>query len=664
MKTPAFLKPALAALLLLLLATGPAMAQFKVIGYLPSWNGEVSAVQFGKLTHVNYAFLLPNGDGTLQPIENPAKLQSLVSTAHASGVKVLISVGGWLNGNPGVFVSIGNNAGYTSAFATNLVNFVNQYGLDGVDIDWEHPDANTANGYAAVMQSLATQLHSRGKLLTTAVAGGTWAGPYIQASVLSNVDFLNIMAYDDTPPNHSTYALASQSISYWRGRGLAASKTVLGVPFYGQPNGVPFATLLAQGADPNADLFNGVGYNGIPTIKSKTNLAFDQGGGVMIWQLGQDATGANSLLTAINQVVVSRTGTTPTAQAIPGKIEGESFAAQSGTLTETTTDTGGGLNVDYFDTNDWLDYSVNVATAGSYTVGFRAASANGGATLQLRNSAGGVLGSVNVGNTGGWQAWQTLNATVTLPAGKQTLRVFASASTGCNLNWLNFTSASFAFSRQLEAEAANANNGMVVEACADAGGGQDMGYIDAGDYLVWNGINFPTTGTYLIEYRVASGVSGGTISSDLNAGSTQLGNTAIPATGGWQNWTTISKTVTINAGTYNFGVYAQTGGYNLNWVRITKQGAARMATTAAETLASSSPKQFELYPNPVAGQLYIRTEAVPAGTQYRILNAYGKAVSSGTLTTGPVDVADLPTGVYTLVVSGPGQPTAARRFVK
>ncbi|MDQ2772867.1 MAG: beta-1,3-glucanase family protein, partial [Bacteroidota bacterium] len=103
-------------------------------------------------------------------------------------------------------------------------------------------------------------------------------------------------------------------------------------------------------------------------------------------------------------------GQAPTAQAIPGRIEAESFATQSGTLTETTTDTGGGLNVDYFETNDWLDYSVNVATAGSYTVGFRVASANGGATLQLRNSSGGVLGSISVGNTGGWQSWQTINA--------------------------------------------------------------------------------------------------------------------------------------------------------------------------------------------------------------------------------------------------------------
>ncbi len=125
---------------------------------------------------------------------------------------------------------------------------------------------------------------------------------------------------------------------------------------------------------------------------------------------------------------------------------------------------------------------------------------------------------------------------------------------------LKIQAATASFSTQLEAEAANVNNGMVVETCTDTGGGQDMGYIDAGDYLVWNNITFHTTGTYLIEYRVASGASGGTISSDLNAGNIQFGNTTIPGTGGWQTWTTVSKSVTINAGTYNFGVYAQTGG--------------------------------------------------------------------------------------------------------
>ncbi len=367
--------------------------------------------------------------------------------------------------------------------------------------------------------------------------------------------------------------------------------------------------------------------------------------------------------------------TTATPKAIPGKIEAEAFTTQSGTLTETTTDAGGGLNVDYFETNDYLDYSVNVATAGSYTVGFRVASANGGATLQLRNGSGAVLGSVNVGNTGGWQSWQTINTTVNLAAGTQTLRLFAAASTGCNVNYLTFATATVSFSRQLEAEAANVNNGMVVEACTDAGGGQDMGYIDPGDYLVWNGVNIPISGTYLLEYRVASGAGGGTISADLNAGTTQLGNTSIPGTGGWQSWTTVSKTVTLNAGTYNFGIYAQTGGYNLNWVRISQVGAARLSANPAAALLATPDAhptdQLSLYPNPVADQL--RLDLVPelAGSSYRLLNAVGQAVGQGTLSQTPdqalgqtLDVRALSAGLYLLQVTTPDRQTLSRRFTK
>ena len=44
----------------------------------------------------------------------------------------------------------------------------------------------------------------------------------------------------------------------------------------------------------------------------------------------------------------------------------------------------------------------------------------------------------------------------------------------------------------------------------------------------------------------------------------------MPATGGWQNWATVSQTVNINAGTYNVGVFAAQGGWNINWIRFTK----------------------------------------------------------------------------------------------
>jgi GH18 family chitinase len=58
-----------------------ATSTFKVIGYLPSWSGSVSAIQFSKLTHINYAFLIPNSDGSLQAIDDASKLQSMASAA-------------------------------------------------------------------------------------------------------------------------------------------------------------------------------------------------------------------------------------------------------------------------------------------------------------------------------------------------------------------------------------------------------------------------------------------------------------------------------------------------------------------------------------------------------------------------------------------------------
>jgi hypothetical protein len=104
--------------------------------------------------------------------------------------------------------------------------------------------------------------------------------------------------------------------------------------------------------------------------------------------------------------------------------------------------------------------------------------------------------------------------------------------------------------------------GGQTEPCAE--GGLDMGWIAAGNWFVYP-ITVPATGRYVIQYRVAS-PGGAVLSSDLNAGSIPLGSVSIPATGGWQNWTTVSQTVTLNAGSYNFGVFAQTAGWNLEWI--------------------------------------------------------------------------------------------------
>ena len=115
------------------------------------------------------------------------------------------------------------------------------------------------------------------------------------------------------------------------------------------------------------------------------------------------------------------------------------------------------------------------------------------------------------------------------------------------------------------------SDGVDIEATSDNNGSYNVGWIEAAEWLVYPSLSIPSSGNYTIKMRVAS-LSGGTASVDLNGGAIQLGNFNIGATGGWQNWTTISKTVHINAGNYSLGVFAQTGGWNFNWIEVVSAG--------------------------------------------------------------------------------------------
>jgi beta-glucosidase len=129
---------------------------------------------------------------------------------------------------------------------------------------------------------------------------------------------------------------------------------------------------------------------------------------------------------------------TPANKVLPGKIEAENYNAMSGVQTETTSDTGGGLNVGWIELNDWMDYNVNVQTAGAYRIDYRVASPNATGKVDFRvNST--TLATTTIPNTGGWQAWTTVSANVTLSAGAQTIRLFASGG-GWNINWFQGTS--------------------------------------------------------------------------------------------------------------------------------------------------------------------------------------------------------------------------------
>jgi hypothetical protein len=122
----------------------------------------------------------------------------------------------------------------------------------------------------------------------------------------------------------------------------------------------------------------------------------------------------------------------------PGFYEAESYVAMSGVQTETTTDAGGGKNVGWIDNGDWMDYTINPYTQGTFTLQLRVAAVSNGAKIEIRDSDSTVLATVTVPPTGDWQNWTTVTTTVTLPAGIQNIRLKSITPVSWNINWLQF----------------------------------------------------------------------------------------------------------------------------------------------------------------------------------------------------------------------------------
>jgi chitinase len=110
------------------------------------------------------------------------------------------------------------------------------------------------------------------------------------------------MAYDHDG-RHSTFDAAKGDVKALLGAGVPAEKIVLGLPFYGRnvkkrEQVLTYREIVAKhDLKPEVDEMDGVYFNGPATIRRKTAFALESGlGGVMAWELGQDAPGDRSLL--------------------------------------------------------------------------------------------------------------------------------------------------------------------------------------------------------------------------------------------------------------------------------------------------------------------------------------------------------------------------------
>ena len=284
-------------------------AAFRVVGYVTDTGAQISDEQLDMLTHVNYAFALPNTDGSLGGLSNPWKLQDYVERAHARRIDVLISVGGW--GPDPEFEALAADPASRDRFVADVTGMVADFGLDGADIDWEYPDPGaSAEAFVSLMSELRAAL-PEDKLLTAAVAAVGPSADGVMPEVFGSVDFLNVMAYDGGGSAHSPMTYAEEALDYWTALGLAPEQAVLGVPFYSRPAEVSYRELVeADPAAANVDEFDWHGtlqnYNGLATIRAKTDLAMQRAAGIMIWTVAHDTTDNTSLLGAIRETISSR----------------------------------------------------------------------------------------------------------------------------------------------------------------------------------------------------------------------------------------------------------------------------------------------------------------------------------------------------------------------
>ncbi len=273
---------------------------------------------------------------------------------------------------------------------------------------------------------------------------------------------------------------------------------------------------------------------------------------------------------------------------------------------ETTSDTqdasgtGAGYDIGWTGSGQWYGYTVNVATAGTYTVSLRLASPNAVTDgLHLADSSGAdVSGPINVPATGGFQNWTTVTTSVTLPAGVQTLKI-AQDNGGWNIHYLSFalTSAPYGSASAVPGTVQAANydtggqgagynvtsvngggngyrpDGVDLETTSDTmdttgtGAPYDLGWTGAGQWTKYT-VNVATPGTYTVSLRLASpnGVTDAlhiANSSGLNLS----GNINVPATGGFQNWTTVTANVTLPfTGPQTLTLDQDNGGWNIHYL--------------------------------------------------------------------------------------------------
>lgn len=217
-----------------------------MIAYVTSWSDlEVDPLY---LTHINYAFAHVDSTFDRVRVDNPERLADIVKLKKKYPyLKVLLSIGGWGSGN---FSEMAADSIFRRGFALDCAKKVEEFGLDGIDIDWEYPTTGVAGisfsehdteNYTLMMRDIRMAI-GPDKLLTQATSA---TGKYIDFRAIDKyIDYTNVMAYDLGwapyhnsplyPTEHMESICVDDAVKNHLAAGVPPDKLVLGLAFYGR----------------------------------------------------------------------------------------------------------------------------------------------------------------------------------------------------------------------------------------------------------------------------------------------------------------------------------------------------------------------------------------------------------------------------------------------
>lgn len=207
---------------------------------------------------VNVAFAVADSNINFNKVYYPNYFNDvsnyIIPKAKETGTWVIMSVAPESD-----WSAIASNPAKVDLFSDKIVELINTYGFDGVDIDWETPTSSESTLYTALMQKVYTKVKANNPhhLVTTAIAGGMWqVARYDLNNSLAYIDYINMMIYDmsrnngqyqsplykrtgfDNPTANAGSTLTSASIEesvqlFNTTYGVPYSKMIIGMPFYG-----------------------------------------------------------------------------------------------------------------------------------------------------------------------------------------------------------------------------------------------------------------------------------------------------------------------------------------------------------------------------------------------------------------------------------------------